>query len=91
MNRLLYHYFIFSPIQIAYLVIRAASAADLLFIFTTCLNCIWSSPRWPVTKLTPLPTATLMSTPNCHCPSCDTKKAYCNALLCQAQQNYPLK
>lgn len=41
MNRISYQLFISSPLQIAYLMIGAASVSDLLFIFTTCVNCIW--------------------------------------------------
>lgn len=45
MNRIPYQHFISSPLQITYLMIRAASVSDLLFIFTTYVNCIWFSQR----------------------------------------------
>lgn len=45
MNGIPYQGFISSPLQIAYLMIRAVSVSDLLFTLTTYVNCIWFFQR----------------------------------------------
>ena len=69
--------------------IRAASVSDLLFVSTTCVNCIWGFffgffflPKIAcVTKLTPLPTAVLMSPPAAAAVAV-TRKKRVEALCC---------
>lgn len=42
MNRIPYQRFLFPlHFKFAHLMIRAASVSDLLFVSTTCVNCIW--------------------------------------------------
>ena len=75
--------------------IRAASVSDLLFVSTTCVNCIWGfffgfffSPKDSLCdKADSSAHSGFNEPPGCRCRGCDTEEACWSALLCQAQQN----
>lgn len=89
MNRIPYQRFLFPlHFKFAHLMIRAASVSDLLFVSTTCVNCIWVFFFFPKDSLCDKADFSAHSgfnePPGCRC---DTKEACWSALLCQAQQN----